>query len=102
MFSEKDTILQMSRCSFDIHVEDILGALIIGATLVMLRPDGLMDLPYLVNIFEVKMITYLNSVPSYLEVLCRYLERQSGESSSNYLRCVCSSGKYIKIYEKRN
>ena len=39
-FTKNDTIVQMARCSFDVHVQDILGTLMIGATLIMLRPEG--------------------------------------------------------------
>ena len=46
-FNEKDTVIQMARCSFDTHVQDILGTLMIGATLIMLHPEGTIDFDYL-------------------------------------------------------
>ncbi|CAF1682357.1 unnamed protein product, partial [Adineta ricciae] len=36
---KNDTIVQMARCSFDIHVQEIMGSLIIGASLIMLHPS---------------------------------------------------------------
>ena len=30
-FNKHDTVVQMARCSFDIHVQEILGTLMIGA-----------------------------------------------------------------------
>ena len=92
-------VLQTTRCSFDIHVEDIMGTLIIGATIIMLRPNGLMDLPYLVDVLDSKKITYFNSVPSYLATLCLYLEKHFEGACLNYVRSICSGGEYIMIYE---
>ncbi|CAF4047999.1 unnamed protein product, partial [Adineta steineri] len=37
-FNKDDTVVQMTRCSFDIHVQEILGTLLVGGTLVMLHP----------------------------------------------------------------
>ena len=42
-----DIVIQMARCSFDIHIQEILGPLMIGATLIMLHPGGTIDFEYL-------------------------------------------------------
>ena len=94
-FSERDIVVQMARCSFDIHVEDIAGTLIVGATLVMLRPDGLIDFSYLVDVIIGKNITYINSVPSYLTSLCLYLESRFENASWSPLRSLCCGGEYM-------
>ncbi|CAF4109700.1 unnamed protein product, partial [Adineta steineri] len=36
-FNKDDTVVQMTRCSFDIHVQEILGILLAGGTLIMLH-----------------------------------------------------------------
>ncbi|CAF4178253.1 unnamed protein product, partial [Adineta steineri] len=36
--NKDDTVVQMTRCSFDIHVQEILGTLLVGGTLIMLHP----------------------------------------------------------------
>ncbi|CAF1442458.1 unnamed protein product [Adineta steineri] len=46
-FNKDDTVVQMTRCSFDIHVQEILGTLLVGGTLVMLHPSGTIDFDYL-------------------------------------------------------
>ena len=94
-FSARDTVLQMARCSFDIHVEDILGTLIKGASLVMLRPHGLMDFQYLTDVIIEKSISYLNSVPSYLTSFGSYLETRFEDASWSPLRSLCCGGEYI-------
>ncbi|CAF1373752.1 unnamed protein product [Adineta steineri] len=47
ILTKTDTIIQMARCSFDNHLLSLVGTLITGATLIMLRPEGHMDLDYL-------------------------------------------------------
>ena len=94
-FSQRDIVLQMARCSFDIHVEDIIGTLIKGASLVMLRPHGLMDFQYLTDLIIKKSITYLNSVPSYLTSFCAYLETRFQDACWSPLRSLCCGGEYI-------
>ncbi|CAF0955024.1 unnamed protein product [Adineta steineri] len=46
-FNKDDTVVQMTRCSFDIHVQEILGILLAGGTLIMLHPGGTIDFDYL-------------------------------------------------------
>ncbi|CAF4311925.1 unnamed protein product, partial [Adineta steineri] len=41
--NKDDTVVQMTRCSFDIHVQEILGTLLVGGTLIMLHPGGTID-----------------------------------------------------------
>ena len=55
----------MARCTFDIHVQEILGTLMIGATLVMLRPRGNIDFDYLYAVLEQKQISYMHTCLLY-------------------------------------
>ncbi|CAF1557399.1 unnamed protein product, partial [Adineta steineri] len=47
-FNKDDTVVQMTRCSFDIHVQEIFGTLLIGGTLIMLHPGGTIDFNLLI------------------------------------------------------
>src|ERR1700722_8510747 len=91
-FSEKDTVLQMAACSFDIHVKDIIGTLIVGATLVMLHPNGNMNFYYLAKVLKEKQITYMQVVPSLLQSLFNFLKEESRVSVMKSFQSVCSSG----------
>jgi len=91
-FSQNDIVVQISRCTFDIHVDDIVGALIIGATLVMLRPEGNIDWQYLSTLLKEKNITYMHSVPTYLNNFFLFLKNTNSESNAFLLRSLCSSG----------
>ncbi len=94
-FNQNDTVVQMARCSFDIHVQEILGTLINGATIVMLRPRGTLDFEYLSTILHGKQITYINSVPSLFHSFFQYVEDCKRQNASEYLKRVCSGGMYF-------
>jgi non-ribosomal peptide synthetase component F len=91
-FNEKDTVVQMARCSFDIHVEDIMGTLMIGATLVMLHPRGNMDFSYLSTALQQKEISYINTVPSLLHSFFIFLKETNKNDALKCLQTLCSGG----------
>jgi acyl-CoA synthetase (AMP-forming)/AMP-acid ligase II len=80
------------------HMQDIVGTLISGASLIMLRPYGTLDISYLVKVLIEKQITYMQSVPSYLTLLCDNINTQYGDHFVNHLRSLCSGGKYLSIH----
>jgi non-ribosomal peptide synthetase component F len=91
-FNKNDIVAQMSRCSFDIHVQEILGTLINGGTLVMLHPKGTIDFEYLSEILGRKQITYMHSVPSLLYHFFTYIQEHNNQQALKWLRSLCSSG----------
>ena len=91
-FNKDDTAVQMARCSFDIHVQEILGILTIGASLVMLHPRGTIDFDYLTRILHKQQITYMHAVPSLLYHLFTFLEQHNNRDILKYLRSLCSIG----------
>ena len=91
-FYKTDTVAQMSRCSFDIHVQDIIGTLVVGATVIMLHPNGILDFEYLTRTSEEKQITYMHSVPTLLNNLSEFLRNHGNAFRMNSLRSLCSSG----------
>jgi non-ribosomal peptide synthetase component F len=93
--SKDETILQMAECSFDVHVGDILGTMMIGATLIMLRPRGLMDFEYLTDVLEKKQITCLTSVPSLFYSLFHFVEDCNRQSVLEYMKSIGSGGMYF-------
>ena len=61
LFTNKDIIVQMASCSFDVHVQEIIGTLMVGSSIVMLRPQGNMDLDYLLTVLREKQVSYMQS-----------------------------------------
>ncbi|CAF1590439.1 unnamed protein product, partial [Adineta steineri] len=92
-----DTIIQMARCSFDNHLLSLVGTLVIGSTLVMLRPEGNMDLEYLAGVLDQKQITVMHAVPSLLNSLFEFLRINKRTSAVKYLRSLCSGGEAVNV-----
>ena len=92
IFSEADTVLQMSRCSFDLHFGDIIGTIAVGASIVMLHPDGTIDSEYIVNTMKKKEISYLLSVPTILNALLEFSLQREDQVTMRTLRSLCSIG----------
>jgi non-ribosomal peptide synthetase component F len=91
--NKNDTVAQIARCSFDVHVLDIMGTLVLGGTLIMLRPEGIFDFDYLHSIFKKKQITYIQVVPSLLRTFFTFLLETGNSTDVTCLRSLCSSGK---------
>ncbi|CAF1199291.1 unnamed protein product [Adineta steineri] len=90
--NEKDIILQVARCSFDVHVQDIMGTFMIGSSLIMLHPRGIMDFDYLASVFKEKNITCITTVPTIIHNFFTYLQQQNQHNVAQYVRSVCSGG----------
>ncbi|CAF1442019.1 unnamed protein product, partial [Adineta steineri] len=92
VLKEKDTIIQIARCSFDVHVQEVLGTLTTGATLAMLHPGGIIDSKYLADVIRKKNVTCITAVPTVLQLLLSFLQRSNDISTLMSLRCVCTGG----------
>ncbi len=82
----------MAECSFDVHVGDVLGTVMIGATLIMLRPRGLIDFQYLTQVLEEKQITCMTSVPSLFLSLFHFVKDFNRQKALEYMKSVGSGG----------
>ncbi|CAF4093222.1 unnamed protein product, partial [Adineta steineri] len=96
-FNKDDTVVQMTRSSFDIHVQEILGTLLVGGTLIMLHPGGTIDFDYLSEVLQNKQITYLHTVPSLLHGFFNFAEQNNNQYVLKYLRSLCSSGEPFSV-----
>ncbi len=95
IFDKNDIVVQMARCSFDVHVGDILGTPMIGATLIMLRPRGLIDFEYLTAVLEGKQITCMTSVPSLFHSFFLFVQECNRPNALESLKSVCSGGMHL-------
>ena len=82
----------MGRCSFDIHVQEILGTLMNGATVVMLHPRGNIDFDYLSTTLLKKQITFMYTVPSLFQSIFTHLEETKKTHVVKLLRSICTGG----------
>ncbi|GAA2675585.1 non-ribosomal peptide synthetase [Actinoplanes palleronii] len=84
-------VLQKSPVTFDTSVWELLWALTNGATLVMARPDGHRDPRYLVDLIQREQVTFVDFVPSMLEMFLR----EPGAVGCTSLRHIIAGGETL-------
>ncbi|HEV2704406.1 MAG TPA: amino acid adenylation domain-containing protein [Pyrinomonadaceae bacterium] len=91
--SAADRILQNIPYTFDPSVWQIFGALISGATLVLVEPEGHQDSARLVSQMARQRITITDFAPSMLQVILE----QKGLEQCRHLRCVFAGGEALPV-----
>ena len=86
------TVIQMARCSFDVHIEDILVSMMTGATICMLHPGGSMDFNYLSIVLQRKQVTCMDVVPSLLINFFNFIKESRREQTLDCLRSLILGG----------
>ena len=77
IFNKHDIIVQIAASTFDVHVQEILGTLLYCATIVMLHPHGHRDFMYLIQTLHTKQVTYMLAVPSFLNHLYDFIDKEN-------------------------
>lgn len=94
MFDGSDIVIQMAQCSFDVHVKECLGTLILGGSLVLLHPQGQLDVDYLSTTLQRHNVTFFSVVPSFMSILCNYLHQIKQFSRLSTIRSLGFLGKH--------
>lgn len=94
---ETDVYLQKTPYTFDVSVPEFFWPLQMGAKLVMARPEGHKNPPYLIEIIEKYDISTIHFVPSMLSV---FLEEKDLTKCAT-LRRVFASGEAISMALQR-
>ncbi|CAM2006331.1 non-ribosomal peptide synthetase/type I polyketide synthase [Acanthopleuribacter pedis] len=82
-----DRVLQKTPFSFDVSVWEHFWAPMIGARLVMAKPEGHKDGSYLIDLIKQHGITTIHFVPSMLQV---FLEEDNVATCTSLKRVLCS------------
>ncbi|CAF0837233.1 unnamed protein product [Rotaria sordida] len=92
-----DIVLQLASSSFDTHLEEIDGALVRGAQLILLKPGGHFDFDYVTQTIHDKKVTYIGPVPSWMDALGKFLnENRHAQERVKAVRCWYPGGKEKK------
>jgi amino acid adenylation domain-containing protein len=83
-----DRILQKHSFSFDVSVWELFGPLLAGAQLILAKPKGHLDTDYLVQVIAQHQITFIDLMPSMLQIL---LEDRRFQNCSSLKRVTCGS-----------
>ncbi|MFF0544460.1 non-ribosomal peptide synthase/polyketide synthase [Nocardia thailandica] len=68
-FTAADRFLQRATLTFDVSIWELLGPALYGATLVLLRPGGHLDLDYQARVLREERVSVVEFVPSVLAAL---------------------------------
>ncbi|HEX6355795.1 amino acid adenylation domain-containing protein [Actinophytocola sp.] len=82
-----DRVLQKTPSGFDVSVWEFFWPLIVGAALVVARPEGHRDPAYLAELIRRERITTVHFVPSMLQAFVR---EPSARSCTGLRRVICS------------
>jgi amino acid adenylation domain-containing protein len=82
-----DRVLQKTPFSFDVSVWEFFWPLMVGAVLVVARPEGHRDPNYLVDTIARHRITTIHFVPSMLEI---FLQQPEAGRCPSLRRVICS------------
>ena len=82
-----DRVLQKTPASFDVSVWEFFWPLIQGAGLVIARPGGHRDPPYLCDLIRTQQVTTAHFVPSMLQA---FLDEPAASGCSELRRVFCS------------
>ncbi|CAF1077680.1 unnamed protein product [Adineta steineri] len=97
VFNESDIVVQIARCSFDIHVQEIVGTIITGASLVMLHSRGNTDFEYLSEVLHTKEISFLYTVPTLLQLFFDFIVANKKRYIVKCLRSLCTGGERCSL-----
>ncbi|MCW3816571.1 amino acid adenylation domain-containing protein, partial [Micromonospora sp. DR5-3] len=82
-----DRVLQKTPSGFDVSVWEFFWATIVGATLVVARPEGHKDPAYLAGLIRAERVTTLHFVPSMLQA---FLAEPAAAGCTGLRRVICS------------
>ena len=91
---EGQVVAQTAPQCFDISLWQLVSALLVGGRTLIVEQEVILDVQRFVDQIIDGRVAVLQVVPSYLEVVLSYLERDPRELPD--LRCVCVTGEALK------
>jgi amino acid adenylation domain-containing protein len=89
-----DVVLQKTPFSFDVSVWEFFWPLLVGARLVMARPEGHRDPEYLVEVIKNEKVTTLHFVPAMLQA---FLSNETVSAGCGSVRRLICSGEALSV-----
>ncbi|CAF1331148.1 unnamed protein product [Adineta steineri] len=94
ILQNNDVVIQTTGCSWDIHIKEVVGTLLVGAQLVI--PKSSIEMDYLTKLIQNRSITYIHTVPTFTNTLCEYLEKNMQFDRIKTIRSFCSIGEAME------
>ena len=97
-----DTLLQKTHFCFDVSVWELFWPLMVGARLVVAKPDGQKDMQYLQDLIKRHAVTTLHFGPAALEVFLMYV---NDDACKSLQRMMCGGEPlrptHVKLFDEK-
>ncbi|CAF0794940.1 unnamed protein product [Adineta ricciae] len=103
IYNSNQIILQIAGCVWIWHLFEFVSAMILGSTLVMLRPGGNLNMSYLTYTIQEKQVTAVTTGPSLMKQLAEYvstLPQKRQEHSLLSIQTYLVGGNYTVFFSE--
>jgi non-ribosomal peptide synthetase component F len=94
MYTARGQVLQVATSSWILHLSEVALPLVVGGTLVLLRPGGHLDMAYFSKTLIYQPVTTLLFGPGIVRALTSYIETSQQLGTFNFVRNLCITGDY--------
>ncbi|CAF1354197.1 unnamed protein product [Adineta steineri] len=88
IMQQTDVVLHHTSVTFNVHLSEIAGALIMGGQVVLLHPNGDLNMKLFSQTIHRQQVTILNIVSSSLTILTNYIRITNNNEYLKTLRCI--------------
>jgi acyl-coenzyme A synthetase/AMP-(fatty) acid ligase len=92
VYTFRDQILQVSTCSWVLHLYEVALSLVLGGSLICLQPGGHLDMSYFCKTLSYQQVTTLVIGPSLIRALTNYLEMSNQLETFKFVRNLVVGG----------
>ncbi|CAF1063333.1 unnamed protein product [Adineta steineri] len=96
VYTSQDQVLQVAACSWILHISEIILPLVVGGTLVLLRPNGHLDMDYFSETLMQQQVTTITIGPGIIRALTNYFETTQRLVTLKFVRNVITTGEAMK------
>ncbi|CAF0892065.1 unnamed protein product [Adineta steineri] len=96
VYTSQDQVLQVAACSWILHISEIMLPLVVGGTLVLLRPNDHLDMDYFSQTLIQQQVTTITIGPGITQALTNYFEKTQRLATLQFVRNVIIGGEAMK------
>ncbi|CAF4099654.1 unnamed protein product, partial [Adineta steineri] len=96
VYTSQDQVLQVAACSWILHISEIMLPVVVGGTLVLLRPNGHLDMDYFSQTLIRQQVTTITIGPGITRALTSYFEKTERLATLKFVRNVIIGGEAVK------
>eukprot|EP01125_Pyxidicula_operculata_P006487 TRINITY_DN2243_c0_g4_i9.p1 TRINITY_DN2243_c0_g4~~TRINITY_DN2243_c0_g4_i9.p1 ORF type:complete len:1604 (+),score=395.10 TRINITY_DN2243_c0_g4_i9:443-4813(+) len=89
---DSDVTIQLNKFTFDSHIAEIFTRLAFGGQIVLIKPKGNLDFPYLCDEIEKNQVTSFDMIPSLATMFLKYVDENNIASKIKSIKRVIYGG----------